>query len=74
MFRVSLGEDQNRDSLMPRPADEYLDLPLSAEEIAHAVFGVEHETLEIAEAVETDTDDLALEADLFFAGLVVPSP
>ena len=73
MFRVSLDEDQNRDSLTPRPADEYLDLTLSAEEIAQAVFGVEREALEIAEAVETETGDLAFEADLSFAGSW-PSP
>ena len=67
---MSFGDDHNRDSLTPRPADEYLNLPLSAEEITQAVFGVEREPLEIAEAVETETSDLAFEADLFFAGLV----
>src|SRR5580704_10607021 len=58
---VPLRDDEDRDPPPPGPVDELFDRPLSAEEVTQTILRIEGEALEVAEPVEPEAADFALE-------------
>ena len=58
---VPLRDDEDRDPPPPGAVDELFDRPLSAEEVTQTILRIEGEALEVAEPVEPEAADFALE-------------
>src|ERR1700745_3456600 len=58
---VPLRDDEDRDPPPPGPVDELFDGPLSAEEVTQTILRIEGEALEVAEPVEPEARNFALE-------------